>query len=68
MNTGDIVMFIRNPNQDPGYFSGYGVVLDTHETEDGSVMYEVQWPPTPKWAEERAWHNDYELRLISEVE
>ena len=68
MNVGDIVTFIRKSHQDPGYFSGFGVVLDLYETQDGGLMYEVQWPTTDKWTAERAWHNDYELRLVSEVE
>lgn len=68
MNAGDVVTFIRKSHHDPGYFSGFGVVLDSYETEDGLLLYEIQWPATNKWPAERAWHNDYELRLVSEME
>ena len=41
---------------------GVGIVLDSHENEDGVVYHEVQWTE-----DGRMWYDELELRMISEI-
>jgi len=40
---------------------GRGIVLDSHENEDGVIYFEVQW----FFNDERLWYGDLELKVIS---
>ncbi len=56
MKVGDLV--VRNNHFD---LMGTGVILDSHENEDGVVYFEVQW-----FEDERLWYDTLELKVISE--
>ena len=60
MKVGDLV--IRSNRLHP---MGNGVVLDTYESDDLIVYYEVQWLDDPH-EDGRMWYDELELKVISE--
>ncbi len=58
MKVGDLV--VRN-NHAPELM-GRGVILDSHESDEGVVYFEVQW-----FEDDRMWYDVLELKVISEA-
>jgi hypothetical protein len=61
VKVGDLVL--RN-NHAPELM-GTGVVLDSHENDDGVVYFEVQWLDGLE-EDGRMWYDTLELKVISE--
>ena len=60
MKIGDIVL-PKNDASMLGVDYGYGVVIDTYETDNFIPYYQVAWPGA-----EQTWWRDIELELVSE--
>ena len=56
MKVGDMV--VRSNRLHP---MGRGVILDSYESDEGVVYFEVQW-----FEDDRMWYDTLELKVISE--
>ena len=56
MKVGDMV--VRSNRLHP---MGRGIILDSYESDEGVVYFEVQW-----FEDDRLWYDALELRVISE--
>ena len=56
MKVGDMV--VRSNRLHP---MGRGIILDSYESDDGVVYFEVQW-----FEDDRMWYDTLELKVISE--
>ena len=60
MKVGDIVL-PKNDASMVGVDYGYGIIIDSYESDDGMVYWEVAWPGADK-----TWWHELELELVSE--
>ncbi len=56
MKVGDMV--VRSNRLHP---MGRGIILDSYESDEGVVYFEVQW-----FEDDRMWYDTLELKVISE--
>ena len=61
MKVGDLVVRSNDLVRDS---VGHGIVLDSHENDDGMVYFEVKWFGFAD--DECLWYSDLELEVVSE--
>ncbi len=60
MKIGDVVL-PKNSSAMLGVDYGYGVIIDSYESDDGVMYHHVAWPGA-----DHTWWGDLELELVSE--